>query len=78
MGADAFLLIARILEADELRTLVSLADELNLATLVEVHDEEDLEKALSSEARLIGINNRDLDTFEVNLNTTLSLLPSIP
>ncbi|MEE8422954.1 MAG: indole-3-glycerol phosphate synthase TrpC, partial [Thermodesulfobacteriota bacterium] len=77
-GADAFLLIARILEAHELRNLISLAHELNLATLVEVHSEEDLEKTLSSEARLIGINNRNLDTFEVDLNTTLSLLPSIP
>jgi indole-3-glycerol phosphate synthase len=77
-GADAFLLIARILKAHELRNLVSLAHELNLATLVEVHSGEDLEKTLSSEARLIGINNRDLDTFEVDLNTTLSLLPSIP
>jgi indole-3-glycerol phosphate synthase len=77
-GADAFLLIARILEEDELRNLLSIGDELNLAALVEVHCKEDLDKALSAGAKLIGINNRDLDTFTVDLNTTFSLLPSIP
>ena len=77
-GADAFLLIARILEVNEITNLISLANKLNLTTLVEVHSKEDIEKALSSGAKLIGINNRDLDTFKVDLNITFSLLPSIP
>lgn len=77
-GADAFLLIARILEVNELSNLISLANELNLTTLVEIHSKEDLERALSSGAKLLGINNRDLNTFKVDLNITFSLLPSIP
>jgi len=77
-GGDALLLIARILEFQRLQDFVDLSTELGLATLVEVHDEDDLEKALSAGARIIGINNRDLMTFEVDLGTSLRLAPLVP
>ena len=76
--ADAILLIARLLDPTQLRDLARLAADLGLASLVEVHDEADLERALEAEARIIGINNRDLDTFQVNLDTTQRLRPQIP
>ena len=77
-GADCILLIARILENNKLADLIKLAKELNLASLVEIHDKADLEKALSCKAENIGINNRDLNTLQININTSLSLFALIP
>lgn len=77
-GADALLLIARILSRERLRHFVNLCNILHLVPLVEVHDEEDLEKALWAQAKVVGINNRNLATFEVSLETTLRLLPYVP
>lgn len=69
-GADAILLIVAILTDEQLRTFHDLAVEVGLAALVEVHDETELERALAVGARLIGVNNRDLKTFKVDLATT--------
>lgn len=69
-GADAILLIVAILSDGALRRFHELATEAGLAALVEVHDEEELRRALAIDARLIGINNRDLTTFNVDLATT--------
>jgi len=70
MGADAILLIARILTDGEMRIFHGLAAGAGLAALVEVHDETELERALTIGARLIGVNNRDLDTFKVDVGVT--------
>ncbi len=78
LGGDAVLLIARILEPRQLRDFIDRAGEAGLAALVEIHDEEDLEKALVAEARIIGINNRDLATFAVDLATSLRLASLVP
>ena len=78
MGADAILLIAAALDLPTMREFESIAQSLGLAVLVEVHDGEELEAALQLETPLIGINNRNLRTFEVSLQTTLGLLPRIP
>jgi indole-3-glycerol phosphate synthase len=77
-GADALLLIAAILSQRQLRELVLLSHTLGLRCLVEVHNEGDVEKAVRSEAEIIGINNRDLNTFTVDITTTRSLRPLIP
>jgi indole-3-glycerol phosphate synthase len=77
-GADAILLIVRILSEAQLKELLHVCYENGLAALVEVHDREDLEKALLSKAEIIGINNRDLDTFEINLQTTYELAGQVP
>ena len=77
-GADAILLIAAILEAGEIRGLSEQAAGYGMAALVEVHDERDLAKALEAGAAIIGVNNRDLTTFEVTLETSLRLAPHIP
>jgi indole-3-glycerol phosphate synthase len=77
-GADAVLLIARILSPSQLKDLLDAAGEYKMAVLTEVHDEMDLEKALKCDAEIIGINNRDLDTFRIDPNTTLKLMPHIP
>ena len=77
-GADGLLLIAAILQHSTLKELLAMASQLAMACLVEVHDEEELSKVLGTEARLIGINNRDLRTFEVSLGTTLRLRSRIP
>ncbi|MFN3476947.1 MAG: indole-3-glycerol phosphate synthase TrpC [Candidatus Methylomirabilales bacterium] len=76
--ADALLLIVATLEPSRLQELLELALELQLHPLVEVHTEEELTKALEAGANLIGINNRDLRTFRVSLETTFSLFPHIP
>jgi indole-3-glycerol phosphate synthase len=77
-GADAILLIAAILSSDQLDGLLSLARELEMDCLVEAHDEHEVEKALAAGADIVGINNRDLRTFEVDLATTERLRPLIP
>ena len=77
-GADAVLLIARILSVEQLKILLEISKINGMKALIEIHDEEDLKKALDCHARIIGINNRDLDTFEINMNTTLELAPLIP
>jgi indole-3-glycerol phosphate synthase len=79
MLADAALLIVRILDQAQLRDYIALArEELKLATLVEVHSERELERALDAKAGVIGINNRDLDSFAVTLETTARLRALIP
>ena len=79
MLADAALLIARLLGPRQLADYAALArEDLKLTVLVEVHDEYDLEAALDARVPLIGINNRDLDTFRVSLETTARLRPMIP
>ena len=72
-GADAILLIVSILSDDQLSHFHSLADAAGLAALVEVHDADELERALRCGARLVGVNNRDLKTFQVDLGTTETL-----
>ncbi len=78
IGADCILLIMACLEDDQLRELSTLAEELGLDVLIEVHDREELERALAIPSRLIGINNRNLRSFRVDLETTLGLLDAIP
>lgn len=78
IGADAVLLIVAALSDDLLRHLYNTAVEAGLSVLVEVHTEEELQRALALEAPLVGVNNRDLHTFEVSLQTTLALLPQVP
>jgi len=77
-GADGLLLIVAILTPEKLETLLELSHELGMSCLVEVHNEAELEIALRSQARIIGINNRDLSTFAVDLTTTKRLWPLIP
>jgi indole-3-glycerol phosphate synthase len=77
-GADAILLIAALLSKQDLLELVELAYELGMHPLVEVHSEEEIPRAISSKTRIIGINNRDLATFHVDLETTARLIPFIP
>lgn len=77
-GADAILLIAAILSGDQMSYLISLADELGIECMVEAHDERDLERALAAGTEIVGINNRDLHTFGVDLSTTERLRPFIP
>jgi indole-3-glycerol phosphate synthase len=77
-GADAILLIAAILTELQMRDFRELADHYHMAALVEVHDEEELKPALASGARIIGVNNRNLHTFEVSLETSIRLADKIP
>ena len=78
IGADAILLIVAALSDAQMDELAALAAELGMDVLVEVHDGRELDRALKLNTRLIGINNRDLRTFETRLETTLNLLPTIP
>jgi indole-3-glycerol phosphate synthase len=78
MGADAILLIAAALKLEQMQEFEALAHSLGMAVLVEVHDSDELELALRLTTPLIGINNRNLSTFDVSLQTTLDLLPHIP
>ena len=77
-GADAILLIARILTKEQIRSFMYLAKRVGMECLVEVHDEKDLEKAIISDAKIIGINNRDLNAFKVNINVTFKLVSKMP
>ncbi len=78
MGADCILLIASALSLAQMQEFEQLALSLGMAVLVEVHDGDELEQALQLQTPLIGINNRNLRTFDVTLQTTLDLLPRIP
>ncbi len=78
IGADAILLIVAALELKQLQDLEACAHDLGLDVLVEVHNVQELEQALELKTSLLGINNRNLKTFEVTLQTTLSLLPLVP
>jgi len=78
MGADCILLIAACLDDGQMAELESLARSLNMAVLVEVHDRAELQRALKLRTRLVGINNRDLRSFEVSLDTTLGMLADVP
>lgn len=77
-GANALLLIVAILNQEQLGELLSLSHNLGLSCLVEVHSQGEVERALRSQARIIGINNRDLTTFTIDINTTRRLLPLVP
>ncbi|MGD8673878.1 MAG: indole-3-glycerol phosphate synthase TrpC [Thiogranum sp.] len=78
LGADCILLIVAALDDARLRQLLDLADELQLAALVEVHDAAEMQRALATPAPLIGVNNRNLRTFEITLDTTLELMQDFP
>jgi indole-3-glycerol phosphate synthase len=78
LGADCILLIAAALQTKEMRSLEALAEDLGMMVLVEVHDEAELEAALALRTPLVGINNRNLRSFETRLETTLGLLPGVP
>ncbi len=78
LGADAFLLIVSLLTDELLEALILQGEELGMTALVEVHGEEELERALCSPARMIGINNRDLKTFTTDIQQTFRLIGKIP
>ena len=78
MGADAILLIAACLDDSRMADFEAQAHELGMAVLVEVHDAAELGRALRLKTPLVGINNRDLRSFDVSLGTTLALLPQVP
>ena len=78
MGADCILLIAACLDDAQMKSFEALASSLDMAVLVEVHDEAELERALKLKTPLVGINNRNLNTFEVSLETTLTLMGKVP
>jgi indole-3-glycerol phosphate synthase len=77
-GAKALLLICSLLEASALKEHISLAHELGLSCLVEAHDEHEIEKALGAGSRIVGVNNRDLKTFQVDLGTSKRLRKLVP
>ncbi|WP_457677531.1 indole-3-glycerol phosphate synthase TrpC [Thermovibrio sp.] len=77
LGASSFLLIVAALSDSQLKNFIELGRELSMEPLVETHDEEEVERALKAGAEIIGVNNRDLRTFKVDLSTTLRLLPII-
>lgn len=78
LEADAFLLIAAILTEEEMSTLIRLGKELGMDALVEVHTDEDLRKSIHAGAEIIGINNRNLKTLEVDVRLARKLLPHVP
>jgi len=78
MGADAILLIASCLDDESMLAFEAIAHSLDMAVLVEVHDDAELARALKLKTPLIGINNRNLQTFEVSLDTTLTLMRDVP
>jgi len=78
LGADAILLITALLSQDELKNFLTISEALSLECLVEIHDEDDLNKALNTNAQIIGINNRNLKTLELDLTTAERLISRIP
>lgn len=76
-GADAILLIAKILTDDQIKEFTEIAETFNMDVVLEVHSEEELFRAINLKAKVIGINNRDLKTFKVNINTTFDLVSKI-
>ena len=78
INADCILLIVAALDDQKLNELLDLAHQLNMDVLMEVHDQEEMERALMTGAKLIGVNNRNLRTFEVSLNNTLDMLSMVP
>jgi indole-3-glycerol phosphate synthase len=78
MGADAILLIAACLDDAQMKDMEAIARALDMAVLVEVHDAAEMERALRLNTPLVGVNNRNLKTFEVSLQTTLSLMEAVP
>ena len=77
-GADVILLIAACLEKDQIKSFSSLAKEIGLEVLIEIHDENELKKCLIDTIDIIGVNNRNLKTFEVDINTSIKLSNMIP
>ena len=77
-GADAFLLIAALLSQTQIEEFLGVGKELKMNALVEVHSEDELEKVLQTSAKIIGINNRNLETFKTDIRTTLKLVKFIP
>jgi indole-3-glycerol phosphate synthase len=78
LGASSFLLIATILETNQMIEFIELGRNLGMEPLVEIHDEYELGKALSAKSKIVGINNRNLRNFTVDINTTVNLIPQIP
>lgn len=78
MGADAILLICSILDLEQIREYIGIADDLGLSALVEAHDEAEVKQALAAGARIIGVNNRNLKTFEVDLDNSIRLRQLVP
>lgn len=78
IGADAILLIAAVLTAEEIKRLAAFAKSLNLEILLEVHNEKELKESLCDDITLVGVNNRDLHTFGVNIETSIQLADQIP
>lgn len=78
IGADAILLICSLLATNQLKEYMKIADSLGLSCLVEAHDEKELDSAMSAGARVIGVNNRNLKTFEVDINTSIKLRELVP
>lgn len=78
MGASAVLLICALLDTETLKSYIEICDSLGLSALVEAHSEEEVESALNAGARVIGVNNRDLRTFEVDIENCMRLRSLVP
>ncbi len=78
IGADAILLIAKILEIEQLKKFITLANKLGMACLLEIDSKKELQKALATPAEIIGINNRNLETFQTSIENSLSIKKAIP
>ncbi|MDL2246286.1 indole-3-glycerol phosphate synthase TrpC [Methanobrevibacter sp. OttesenSCG-928-K11] len=78
IGADAILLIASILDKDSLKNYIEIANKLGLSSLVETHNADEIEKAIDAGSEIIGVNNRDLKTFDVDINTSIHLRKNVP